>query len=161
MTQDPDRFKSARWQGTACLIGSMIAIGYLGMLVADMRDGKQRRDPRDSETWLAALLRGGGFVLYADALLSSAGRTPGYVSDGTIAGYPALENLLALLKGEASGATVINLFYAKMTLDWLVLANLQDALNPGFMARTKHRLNERNSQGFWLPLNRSQSRQYS
>jgi len=44
----------------------------------------------------------------------------------------------------------LNLFYVKPALDYLVLYQVQEALNPGFLRRFERRIEQQNRQTFWL-----------
>jgi hypothetical protein len=44
----------------------------------------------------------------------------------------------------------LNLFYVKPALDYLVLYQIQEALNPGWLHRMERRVEKENSQKFWL-----------
>lgn len=44
----------------------------------------------------------------------------------------------------------INLFYTRLALDYLLLWQVQELLNPGFLRRFEHRVESQNHQTFWL-----------
>jgi hypothetical protein len=48
------------------------------------------------------------------------------------------------------GGVVLNTFYGKLALEHLATHQLQEAVNPGYLARAQRRVERENNQGFWL-----------
>lgn len=47
-------------------------------------------------------------------------------------------------------AALLNTFYAKSAMEYLVYYRLQEMMNPGYLRRYENRVRQENSQGFWL-----------
>jgi len=153
---------------TAGIVHMMVAataLGYLAMSAKDLVKGRNPRDPTDPKTWAAAFLQGGGAGIYGDFLVgefsrfgrsfweTALGPTAGTVGD--VVGLwnqakqgqdPSAEAFQAAL----SHTPFLNLFYVKPALDYLVLYQVQEALNPGFLRRFERRIEQQNRQTFWL-----------
>ena len=48
----------------------------------------------------------------------------------------------------------INLFYLRMALDYLILYNIKEWQNPGYLKRMERRLKKEHDQGFYIPPSR-------
>lgn len=159
----------ADWRGLSQLMVSTIGVGYLSMLAKDFLKGKNPRDPSDPKTWLAALQQGGGFGIYGDFLFSDVNRFGGGLLEtaaGPAAGTVAdgWRTVNSILRGEDASSSAVrylgsnaplvvnNLFYTKLAFDTLILANIQNWLNPGSVRRAQARLERQNNQTYWLPL---------
>jgi hypothetical protein len=164
--------------GLAKLMLATTAIGYASMNAKDLIKGRTPRDPTDLKTWIAALQQGGGFGIYGDFLFSEVNRN-GNGLIGTAAG-PAIGTLEEgwsaindMLRGPSAQAAktkplarfspiakflyqnapmgVNNFIVTKTMTDYLVLYNLQEWLNPGYLKRMQSEIAKDNSQTFWLP----------
>lgn len=152
--------------GLAQVIIGTTAIGYVSMTTKDMLKGLTPRKANDPKTWAAAMVQGGGMGIYGDflfgefnrfgrdALSTLAGPTFGQVND-------VMEIYQRAKKGEDLGANVvrmmknntpfINLFYTRAALDYLILYQLQENMNPGFLRRMEQRMKRENQQEFMVP----------
>lgn len=152
-------------RGIANVILMTTLFGYGAMATKDLIKGKTPRDPRNAKTWLAAAIQGGGFGIYGDFLLGqydrfggdilskAAGPVPGLISD-------ADQIRARIFSGEDVGATALrtvvnntpflNLFYTRMALDYAILYEVQEAMNPGYLRRMERRAQKENGQTFWL-----------
>lgn len=152
--------------GLAHMILATTAIGYLGMSAKDIAKGRTPRDPMDKKTWVAAMLQGGGLGLYGDFIFgefnrfggglisSAAGPTAGAVEDlaGVLASARDGEDFFAKgLRTAVSNTPFLNLFYTKAALDYLIVYQAQEMLNPGYLRRMERRIRKDNKQEFWLP----------
>jgi len=152
--------------GLAHMVLATTALGYLAMSAKDISKGRTPRDPMDKKTWVAAMLQGGGLGLYGDFLFgefnrfggglipSAAGPTAGAIED--FAGvWAALRDgkdfYSKLLRAGKSNAPFLNLFYTKAALDYLIVYQAQEMMNPGYLRRMERRVRKGNNQEFWLP----------
>lgn len=154
-----------RMAGIAHMIVGSTLMGYLAMSAKDLAKGREPRDPTSAKTWAAAFTQGGGAGLYGDFIVgeysrfgrslasSLAGPTLGQVDD-----VAEIWNRLkkgedpagAALRTAVANTPFVNLFYTKPALDYLVLYQLQEAINPGFLRRMERRVERENGQQFIL-----------
>lgn len=157
--------------GLAGLIGSTTAMGYVAISANEVAKGRTPRDPTDPKIWLESFIRSGSAGLYGDFLLGEyqknyksiikdvAGPTLGQADDiaslwaSAIRGEPKAGKAFKLLLNNTPGQ---NIFYTRTALDYLVLFKIQEALNPGYLARLERRTRENpglldNTQEFFLP----------
>lgn len=162
--------------GMANLIAMSTLFGYLAMSMKDIVKGKEPRDPTDVKTALAAMQQGGGLGIMGDFLFGQQNRMGGGFI-GTLAGPAAgdLENVAQIFfsareaaldpEKEAklgddlwrltySNLPGNNLFYVKPILDYLVLWNFQEMLNPGAMQRMEKRAQDQGQEFFISPSQR-------
>lgn len=132
-----------------------------------------------SKIWAAAFAQGGGAGIFGDFLFGEFSRS-GSSPIGALAGpsFGKVEQALKLfgsIKDVASGAVAngeagdelntagdqaykfvkdnipgLNLFYAKAALEYGVLHSIQEAMNPGALARMERRVERDNGQSFFL-----------
>lgn len=162
--------------GMTQLVLMTTLFGYLAMSMKDLIKGKTPRDPSDPKTALAAMQQGGGLGIMGDFLFGQQNRMGGGFI-GTLAGPTAgdLENLAQIYFSARESAldpkkkaqlgddlwrltyTNLpgnNLFYVKPMLDYLLLWNLQETLNPGAMQRMEKRAKEQGQEYFISPSQR-------
>jgi hypothetical protein len=151
------------WGGMSQLMVMTTLFGYASMYAKDTLKGKTPRDPTDPHTAIAAALQGGGLGIMGDFLFANASRTgsdPLINALGPAAGDAdaTIKLLLAmrevpletdpekrqakvekigddLFKLSRSNIPGNNLFYVKPVMDYLFMWHLQEAMNPGAMAR--------------------------
>jgi hypothetical protein len=137
--------------------------GYGAMSAKDILKGREPRDPNKPATWTAAMLQGGGLGIMGDfflgefnrfgqdALTTAAGPTAGTIND--------LFKIYASLKaGDDPSSRAVrtminntpfaNLFYLRPALNYLLLYQIQEALNPGSLRRMERRVQKQNNQKF-------------
>jgi hypothetical protein len=152
-------------RGLANVILMTTLFGYGASAAKDLLKGKNPRSPTDAKTWLAAAVQGGGFGIYGDFLLGQTDRFGGGLL-GKVAGpVPGLiedvDQLRAkIMSGDDAGPAAlrtavnntpfVNLFYTRMALDYLVLYEVQESMNPGYLRRMEKRAKKENGQTFWL-----------
>jgi len=152
--------------GLATFIALSTAMGYAAMAAKDLLRGKNPRPVDDPKTWAAAMVQGGGLGLYGDFLFGKYNRMGGSLT-GSMAGPVAnLADTVADLwtrirTGDDFGAVAFNaalqntpfmsLFYTRAALDYLILYQIQESLNPGFLRRMERRIQRENDQTFYLP----------
>lgn len=156
--------------GLVHMIVATTVLGYVAQSAKELAKGRSPRDPADPATWQAALLQGGGLGIYGDFLFGEFNRF-GRSLTATLAG-PALgtaddiaELLARIRAGEdpaaqalrvtAANTPFLNLFYTRLAIDYLVLFQLQEAANPGFLKRMERRISRENKQTFILPPSRA------
>jgi hypothetical protein len=152
--------------GLATMIGLYTAFGYAAMSIKDMLKGREPRPVDDLRTWYAAMAQGGGLGLYGDFLFGEYSRM-GRTFSASLVG-PVIGNLDMLadlitrarngddlagvgLKALLDNTPFMNLFYLRPVLDYLVLYQIQEALNPGFLRRMEGRIMRDNGQDFIFP----------
>jgi hypothetical protein len=156
--------------GLAHLIVATTALGYLAMTMKDLAKGRNPRQPDDAEGYAklvaGAFVQGGGLGIYGDFLFGENNRFGGgFVS--TLAGptggsVDEVAKFLAnRIRGEGNAAAeairlganhtpLVNLFYTRAALDYLVLWRMQEWANPGYLRRMEQRTRRENDQTFWL-----------
>jgi hypothetical protein len=139
--------------------------GYLAMSAKDVFKGKEPRDISKKETIFAALAQGGGLGIYGDFLFQDMSRFGGGFAE-TMSGPTAgkIGDLFRVLgkvkKGEDPSAELVklgiqntpfaNVFYVKPALDYLIVNQIQEQLNPGYLRRMERRMKQDYGQEFWL-----------
>ncbi|MEE9366726.1 MAG: hypothetical protein V3W44_08575 [Dehalococcoidales bacterium] len=145
------------------LMGTLI--GYAAMSVTDMLRGRLPRPVDDPGTYVAAMLKGGGagllgdvifhdFRQYGQSLLQvAAGPTFGLANDiakvtsAALLGDSGASQATQLLMRQVP---FVNLFYTRTAIDYLMLYQVQEILNPGYLKRMERRVGKRTNQKFWL-----------
>jgi hypothetical protein len=141
----------------AALIGGLVVFGYLSLTLKDVTRGWGPRDPTKLDTIMAALLQSGGAGIYGDFLFAQANRFGNSALETAAGPLPAtlgqVINLAAQTRdAEAKPAQALNLalantpflslWYARPTLDFLILNGLRESLSPGFLARQERKRRE-------------------
>lgn len=162
--------------GLMALIVGTTTLGYLSMTAKEFVKGKNPRTVEDMgdvrDVVGAAFVQGGGLGIYGDFLFGEYNRFGGGLFS-TIGG-PAVGTAedLAKLYGKTKdyftgksktdpaasafnlvkdNTPFLNLFYARMALDHLILFKVQEAMNPGYLKRMEQRVRQDNNQSYWLP----------
>lgn len=146
-------------RGLANLILTSTLLGYGSMALKDVAKGKTPRDPlaspeQGAKVFLAAMLQGGGAGIYGDFLFGQANRmgsgTVEALAGPTISSAGRMLDLYHKAKegddvasramNEALANTPFaNLFYTRIALNYLVLYELQESMNPGYIRRMERR----------------------
>ena len=142
-------------KGIANLIVWSAVGGYLGMNLKELAKGREPR-PMDSwEVFVAAMAQGGGLGIYGDFLFGDMKNRFGGNAISTLAGPVAgdINSLVDLAQrlrdgDDVAAATLralyanmpFNMFYTKAVLDYTILFQLQEAINPGYLRRMENRL---------------------
>lgn len=144
-------------------IAMTTAFGYGAMAAKDLLKGREPRDPTDPKTIAAAMMQGGALGIYGDFLLGThsrfggglakelAGPTIGLAADvGDMIrsirdGNDPSANMFNLLK---QNTPFLNIFYVRAVLDYAIFYRMQEAMNPGYLARMEQRVKDQNSQDF-------------
>ena len=144
---------------------AMTALGYAAMSAKDLLKGKEPRPLSDPKTWAASYVQGGGAGLLGDFFFGEFSRF-GQTVTTTLAG-PTFGDLDALGrifmeaksgdgKDTLSKSTKLlidntpfaNLFYLRPALNYLMLYQLQEALNPGSLRRMERRLEKQENRKY-------------
>lgn len=160
------RTGKANFQGIAYLMAGTTIMAYIGESMREMAKGKEPLNASEPETWLKVLQRGGAFGLYGDFLLgefdSRHGRNALSALAGPVFGQfsdvmdlktkimqsaydedtelgDASTQAMRLLLNNTPGA---NMFWLRAPADYMFLYAIQEHMNPGFIERTRHRLQE-------------------
>jgi hypothetical protein len=160
-------FKQGGMMGVAQLVLLTTLFGYAAGVAKDASKGLAPRDPKDPRSWLAAFQQGGGAGLYGDVLFSQilerrfgdAGLQLFGPTVSDVLGSQGLAGISArLVQGDDAGAASVrfikgntpflNLFYARLALDYAVFYRLQEWMNPGSLGRMENELNQRTGQEF-------------
>jgi len=152
--------------GLAHMMLWLTVFGYGAMSAKDMLKGRSPRDPLAPATWMAAFVQGGGAGIYGDFIFGEMRNRFGGGVLNTVAG-PVLgtaEDIMDLYgrvkAGDDAAAKAfrvavnntpfLNMFYTRMALDYLLLYNIQEQLNPGYLRRMERRIEKENGQTFLI-----------
>ena len=149
------------------IVGTTLA-GFMSLQAKLLVSGRDPRDPMDPKTWTAALVQGGGLGIYGDFLFGEENRQGAAASLSSFGG-PTLsdaEQVASLVRhavhgddpawlGEATrfGTThlpLVNLWYTRLALDYMIMWRLQEATSPGYLQRYEERVREKQGTDFWL-----------
>jgi GNAT superfamily N-acetyltransferase len=149
--------------GLAHMIGLYGLLGYGAMSIKDLIKGREPRDPMSVQTVIASLAQGGGLGLYGDFLFGEYSRFgKSLVSSiaGPVAGaadtvaelYTRVRNgddvAAVSFKALLDNTPFANLFWLRPLLDYAILFNIQESLNPGYLRRMERRVERQNEQRF-------------
>lgn len=157
-------------QGLSHAIVASTALGYLALTTKEMVKGREPRQPEDAiEAWKllqASMMQGGGLGIYGDFLFGQHNRFGGGIIS-TFAGPTAgaVEDLASIYAdardGDPKAAKMLrfainntpfqNLFWLRWALDYSVLYNIQEQVNPGSLRRTERRIQREQDQEFFFP----------
>ena len=164
--------------GNLGLVNTIAGTTLMGYIVLQAKQIAAGKEPRKVDSVndaykiiLASAMQGGGAGIYGDFLFGQANRYGGGTLE-TLAG-PGLGTLaetidllqrtgnrlasgddnisgdwIRLLKSNVPGA---NLFYTKQALDYMVWHQMQEYVNPGYLARMEQRIKRENDQEFYIP----------
>lgn len=156
---------TSEMRGLAILMAGSTAFGYLAMSAKDMIKGRSPRPVDDYRTWQAAMAQGGGMGIYGDFMFAQSNRFgQGFLQTlgGPTVGkadqvyqlwnsFKAGDDVAAkTVKFTISNTPYANLFYTRMALDYLVLYELQEAMNPGYLRRMERKVEEDTGSEWWL-----------
>jgi hypothetical protein len=152
--------------GLVHLMVATTIFGYLAGAAKDTARGLTPRDPRDPKTWVKAMAQGGGLGLYGDFLFGEFNKY-GNSALASLMGptFSNFEDLMKIFSRAKEGDKVAgqmmrvainntpfaNLFYTRMSMDYLFLYQLQESVNPGYLSRVERRIMNENKQQFYIP----------
>jgi len=132
--------------------------GYLAGAAKDLVRGKNPKDPSKPETIAAAFAQGGGFSIAGDLVFG----TRDLLASGAGPTATQANDLVKILQSARQGqdvqarafkfmtdSTVPNLFYAKPAIDYLLLYQIQEELNPGYLNRMESQMKRDYGQTYW------------
>lgn len=159
--------------GMIHLILATTALGYLANSAKQIAAGKEPRPlTTDGEVnWKtigAAFVQGGGAGIYGDFLMGQYNRFGGggletLMGPGVGKVNEVLRAYATAREGEPKDAAAklvkagmsmvpgVNLFYTKAGLDYLIMYQLQEYMNPGYLRRMESRIKRDNDQKFFIP----------
>ena len=144
---------------SSMFIGAM-ASGYMILFLKDLAAGKTPRDPKNIQTTIDAAIAGGGATLWGDALFQDYRKMGGEKAFGLVAGPSASTALKGIVIGQETikkayagkanptgkqvdfalqNVPFANQIFARKALDYILLNDLQEHLDPGFMQRKQDR----------------------
>ena len=126
--------------------------GYLASAMKDIVKNKTPKDPMKLETVYASMAQGGGLGIMGDLLLADSsgfGRSASSIMAGPTFGK--VDEIFKIYSAGVRGGgskrqaamTLVNsvpfnnLFYTRAALDHLILLQMQEELNPGYLRRTQ------------------------
>ncbi|UOF78045.1 structural protein [Caudoviricetes sp.] len=155
----------------ATMIAMGTAAGYVSGSIRDMLKGRTPKPLIDEDGNIAwknvndAAIRGGSLGILGDVIMSEyESNYRGFLQSmaGPIAGQieTVMDIKTGLQRGENVGKAtgkllldntpLINLFYIRPVLDYLVLWNLQEMMSPGTLRRMESEVERNNHQGFFM-----------
>lgn len=150
---------------TGLMVG-MTGVGYLAQSLKQMAQGKEPRNPLDHRVLMDAFMFGGGAGFYGDLLFGEFDKY-GRGAIGTIAGptlgvaEDVLEIWARVREGDDAGAKAFrtltsnlpfaNYIYTKAAVDYLLLHDAQEWINPGSLRRYERTMQRENEQRFFYP----------
>lgn len=152
------------------MIVATTLLGYAAQSAKEIAKGRSPRDPTDWETWGAAMTQGGGMGIYGDFLFGEYnrfGRSALETAAGPTLGTSAdlLELWSRLRAGDDTGAAgfrmlmqnapFVNIPYIRQPLDWLLIYQWQEQMNPGYLRRMERRVERDQGQSFIMPPSRA------
>lgn len=143
----------------------MGGFGYMAGAAKDIVRGKEPKDPTKKETILAAMAQGGGWGIAGDFFFSdfnSYGRSFAETLTGPTVG--TVGDVAKLISGAMRGDTeaadlaklglqnlpLQNLFWIKPAFDHLLLYQIQESLNEGYIKRMERRMKKDYGQEFFI-----------
>ena len=153
----------------ASYIAASSVLGYVALQMKEMAKGRSPRE-MGGDLAIASMLQGGGLGIFGDFLLGQTNRFGNSLTEtivgpgiGTLA--DAQKILSKAIAGEDLGSEVlnfgksnapfINMFYTRTALDYLILYQLQEMANPGYLRRTERRIQREQGQTFLFPPSRA------
>lgn len=155
----------------ATLVAMATAAGYLGMTI---RDALRGRTPRslltkdgniDVDVLTDSAVQGGGLGIMGEMVTRDYGRGIGSFLEGAAGPVFGQLDKLAELKTKAEegdpvsaqlgkmaidNTPLLNLFYVRPVLNYIVLWNLQEMMNPGSLEKTERTIEDKNNQTFFV-----------
>jgi hypothetical protein len=158
---------------SAAMMTSLTLFGAMALQLKDLAQGKDPRDMTTGKFWGAAFMQGGGMGIFGDVMYTGmGGNARGGQANWTSMAGPVFGtgmDLADVTLGNAARAAqgkdvdlgadlvrfgkgntpFINLWYTRAAVDHLVLHDLQEAANPGYLRRMKQRSRKDWGQEWW------------
>lgn len=142
-------------------------LGYASLVAKDWASGKEARDPTDFKTVMAALSTSGGggfaFDMLSQEFTGFGTSVADYIGGpATSAATDVFEIYTRAKQGKEPGAAAFralvrntpgaNLYFSRAALNYLILYQVQESMNPGYLRRMERRLKrEKNQEYFFRP----------
>lgn len=159
---------TANFQGLAYMAVGTTIMAYIAESFRAIADNKTPPDISKPETWELMVEKSGMMGLYGDFLMGEYdarfGRNALEATAGPVAAQvqDMLELKTRLMNGDKAGTQAMrmlvnntpgaNLFWLRGAADYLMLNSVMEHVNPGYLERTKDRL-EKQGQSFVVPPN--------
>jgi hypothetical protein len=128
------------------------------------KDGLPHGVPMMAKVWADAFAYGGGLGIYGDFIMGEYGRDRSLLGAMMGPTFGQLDDVADLWNRARNGddvaasalrfglnnAPFINLFYTRAALDYLILYQVQEALNPGFLRRYERSVQQKTHQRFFI-----------
>jgi hypothetical protein len=165
----PGQSMAGRMGDMSLIMAQSAVLGYLAMETKRLLRGQEAFNlpAINGKQFWAALAQGGGLGLYGDFLFGEVNHFGNSkletLAGPTVGTMARLGDLLSQARpGEDfKGAQAVNLglsnlpfgnlWYAKAALDYLMVYHIQEALNPGFLARREQRLRREEGREYFIP----------
>ena len=170
MLTDETMGSGSRMMYASTLLSGLLVMGYVAGVAKDISKGKDPKDVTDPRTWGAAFMQGGGLGILGDFFLQDTTRY-GNSMVATLSGPLAstaedafkltIGNVHQAARGDdtktaaeairflQSNTPMANLWYARAAIDRLLVHNLQEMANPGYLRRMEQRAKKDTGQSFW------------
>lgn len=147
--------RGMRGGGAVRLALGLMGAGYLSLSAKAIVAGREPPDPNDPRTIAAAMVQSGGMGIVGDLIFAdfnATGRSAGEFLLGPAAGVAGDVGRLysSLMRGEdvagRSFSSLVrntpfnNIFYARAAVNYLLVYNVQETLNPGYLKRMERRM---------------------
>lgn len=145
------------------IIAGSLVLGYVAMTAKDFLKNRTPKDPTNPETWVAAMLQGGGLGLYGDFVFGQYDRFGGGLPSRLFppAGAPIgdLYDLFQKVRagdvkaGDAfypilNATPFLNLWWARSALDLAILNQIQEWISPGSLRRRERKIQQQFGQSY-------------
>lgn len=168
----PDaKFTDSPMYGVASLMTALTIAGYVSMSAKDIAKGREPRQFNDdaannAKIMAAAMVQGGGLGIYGDFIFGDMNRFGG--NPLSTAAGPSLglaSDIVSLWQKAKNGddasaqaftlalnnTPFLNLFYSRLALDYMLLYDIRESMNPGYLKRMEKRIKKNNNQEFMFP----------
>ncbi len=154
----------------ASFFAAQLTVAYMALSVEDLLQGKKPRPLSDPMTWVEMTKKSGAASLYGDFLLNEYGRntganfaeamlgpTVGAASDIADISWAALSGdkfATSLIRTTLANTPGGNLIWIRPALDQLIMYELYETANPGFLRRMERRVEDRGQEWLLRPTDR-------
>lgn len=158
---------SNRIMNAAVMFTIPTILGYGMMVAKNSMAGMTMPDWQQKETWLNAAKEGGGLGIYSDILFRYLQDPSSLLPIAATDAYKALKIPTDMMTAQDSekaqrargefykwmtgNLPIVNLPYVRMFLDHAVLYQMQNAIDPGSVARLQYSHQKNGDQYFWAP----------
>jgi hypothetical protein len=156
---------------TEFMLLNMVA-GAMTIQLKEIVKGRNPRDMEEPEFWASAFMQAGGLGIFGDFFFADQNRFGGGLAEsaaGPVAGFFA--DLQRLTVGNMQQAAdgkdprfvaeaiqfgknytpLMNLWYTRLALDHAIFFHVQEAANPGYLRRSRRRIEKGNQSFWWSP----------